>query len=63
MSEFPGDLLSCHLLLWVKASYVLSFVEGDVFIGIIRYQYVDRCFSFYLVYTINNVDVGVSSLC
>ena len=44
-------------------SYIFSFVKGDVFISIIRYQYVDRCFSFYLVNTINDVDVGVPSLC
>ena len=58
-------LINCCVICYggFKASYVLSFVKGDMFIGIIRYQCVNRCFPFNLVNTVNDVYVGVSSLC
>ena len=57
-------LIYCYVIHYgrLKVSYVLSFVKGNVFVGIIRYQYVDRCLPFNLVNTVNDVGVGVSSL-
>ena len=64
-SESPVSMVICCVLCYggFKASYALSFDKGHVFTGIIRYQYVNTCFPFNFVRTINGVDVGVSSLC
>ena len=41
----------------------ISFVKFNVFVCVIRYQNIDRCFPFYVMNAVNNVYVLVSSFC
>ena len=59
--------LMCFLLIccihdsWFKVSNIFSFVEHEVFIGIIGDKYVDRCLALDLVNATNYVDVWIPS--
>ena len=50
--------------LWgCKLSYILSLVKCDMFVVVIWYQNVDRCFAFNVVNAIYNAYVGILSFC
>ena len=48
---------------WFQMSYIFSFVECNVLIGVIWHKNIHRCFSFNVVYAIHNVYVGIFPLC
>ena len=57
-------ITSCTIFYsWFKASYIFSFVECNVFVCVIGYQNVNRCFSFDVMDAIGDVDIRVSSCC
>ena len=48
---------------WFQMSYIFSFVEHDVLIGVIWHKNIHICFSFNVVYAIYKVYVGIFPLC
>ena len=48
---------------WFQMAYIFSFVESDMFIGVIWYQNIHRCFSFDVAYAIYDVDIWILSFC
>ena len=46
---------------WFKVSNVFSLMEGEVFVGVMRNKYVDRCFALNLMDTTNDVYVWIFS--
>ena len=71
--SFCGNTLCCWFIWicwrlwyfiygWFQMSYIFSFIECDVLIGVIWHKNIHGCFSFNIVYAIYN-DVGIFSLC
>ena len=48
---------------WFKMTDIFSIMEAEVFVGVIRNKYVDRCSALDLMDTTNDVHIWVSSLC
>ena len=46
---------------WFQVPYIFSLVKCDMFVDVICYQNIDRCFAFNVVNSIHIVYIGVLS--